>query len=398
MGVGTLSTSGASRPRYSVLVVDDERDVRDQLRLRYEMEGYRVFDADGGDAALALCRTVRPDLVVTDIRMARGTGTELLKKLNADAPSVAMPIVLCITGYADLRTHDAFDFGACAVFRKPFDMKDLMAASRRFLELREAETRAAVTMGQFEKDLRTLVDVTLRSGRSDNAQAPKLEDLREVTAMVLHEINRPLSVIAMNSSLLVGALKEDPPRVPAAVKMATNVESSCQKLVQISRSMRELFMRGRTGSDQVVLASDLVRGSISAVDEAGKLKGVELTVKSGDRPCFVSGSTQQLHQALVNLIENAAEASRAGTKAQVEVTIETSEDHVRIAVIDSGTGVPAEIRERIFEPFFTTKGEKGTGMGLSIAMKVASAHRGSLTLSEANGRTKFELQLPRVKK
>lgn len=397
MGPSATSTTGGNRSRYSVIVVDDERDVRDQLRLRFEMEGYRVFDADGGDAAFALCRTVRPDLVVTDIRMARGTGTELLKNLHREAPSVAMPIVLCITGHADLRTHDAFDFGACAVFRKPFDMKDLMAASRRFLELREAETRAAVTMGQFETDLRTLVDVTLRGDR-EKEQTHKLEDLREVTAMVLHEINRPLSVIAMNSSLLVGALKEVPPRVPAAVKMATNVESSCQKLVQISRSMRELFMRGRSGADQVILASDLVRGSLAAVEEINKRKDVAISIVSGDRPSFVSGSPQQLHQALVNLIENACEAARNSPAPKVEIRIESTDGHVEISVVDSGPGVPEELRAKIFEPFFSTKGESGTGMGLSIALKVANAHRGSLVLRDDGDGGKFVLRLPRVMK
>lgn len=399
MALGATSTS-IPVPNYSVLVVDDERDVREQLRLRFEMEGYRVFDADGGDQALAICHSVKPDLVVTDIRMSKGTGTELLKRIHEDGKT-PVPIVLCITGHSDLRTHDAFEYGACAIFKKPFDMRDLMAASRRFLELREAEARAAQMLGRFERDLRSLVETTLQIGRGDAKLDTPMENLKEVTAMILHEINRPLSVIAMNSSLLVGALKESPPRVPAAVKMASNVEASCQKLVQISRSMRELFLRSRAERDAILSSEDLVRDAIRTLQDAGKLGKVQVNTLQPERTLRMRGSAQQVGQALLNLIENAVQAAQsvphaAGAMPRVDVTVEERGDQIVIVVADNGPGVVAEDRARIFEPFFSTKGEKGTGMGLAVAAKVAEAHHGSLRLVPSPVGARFELSLPQV--
>lgn len=390
-----VSASSLELPRYSVLLVDDEPDVLE--RLRYEMEGFRVYDADGGDAALALCRNIRPDLVVTDIRMARGTGTELLRSLHVEKLD-PMPIVLCITGYSDLRAHEAYDFGACAVFRKPFDMRDLMAASRRFLEMRDAEVKATQMISVFERDLRTLIETTIRVVPNETDVSPPLTDLREMTAMILHEINRPLSVVAMTSSLLVNALSESSPRLAVALKMASNVEASCQKLVHISRSMRELFLKIGSGQNDLHLASDLMRTAINHLTDSGKLYGVKVDCALPDRPEFVRGSAAQLAQVLVNLIENGAQAAAASADKTVTVTVQGRGEQVVFGVVDSGPGVPAALAAQIFQPFFSTKGAEGTGMGLAIGTKIAEAHKGTLTLVQGergHGAT-FELALPRV--
>lgn len=128
----------ANRRPFSVLIVDDEDAMREQLRLRFELEGFEVFDTDGGESGYSVCKKMHPDLVITDIRMAQGTGTELLQRLSKDK-SENMPVVMCITGHSDLQVHEAYKYGAYAVFQKPFDIKDVISASRRFLDLREKQ-------------------------------------------------------------------------------------------------------------------------------------------------------------------------------------------------------------------------------------------------------------------
>jgi nitrogen-specific signal transduction histidine kinase len=64
-----------------------------------------------------------------------------------------------------------------------------------------------------------------------------------------------------------------------------------------------------------------------------------------------------------------------------------------VEVEDGGPGVPEDVRERIFEPFFTTR-EKGTGLGLPLARKIARAHDGDLTLGASGQRTLFRLSVP----
>jgi hypothetical protein len=78
----------------------------------------------------------------------------------------------------------------------------------------------------------------------------------------------------------------------------------------------------------------------------------------------------------------------------------SDEDYVEIAVSDTGTGIPEEIRDKIFEPFFTTKPvEKGTGLGLPIVLKIITSHDGYITYETETGKgTTFYIYLPAVER
>jgi signal transduction histidine kinase len=95
--------------------------------------------------------------------------------------------------------------------------------------------------------------------------------------------------------------------------------------------------------------------------------------------------------ALVNLLKNAVQASPAAQR--IEVRGANRERAYAIEVQDAGPGIPPESQERVFEPFFTTR-EKGTGLGLPLARKIARAHGGDLALESTPGRTLFRLTLP----
>jgi len=110
----------------------------------------------------------------------------------------------------------------------------------------------------------------------------------------------------------------------------------------------------------------------------------------------------ELNQVILNLVINAAHAiadANAGSEKLGTIQVSTRRDgeHVEIAVRDSGTGIPAEIREKIFDPFFTTKEVgKGTGQGLAIVHSVVvEKHGGSIHLDSTVGKgTTFTLRIP----
>ena len=118
-------------------------------------------------------------------------------------------------------------------------------------------------------------------------------------------------------------------------------------------------------------------------------------------PCLAG----ELNQVLLNLIVNAAQAiaddpaRQPGTKGVITVTTSQLKDAVRIAIRDSGPGIPEEIRQRVFEPFFTTKPPgKGTGQGLTLAHSViVQQHNGQIWFhSTAGAGTTFYIQLPQT--
>jgi len=108
----------------------------------------------------------------------------------------------------------------------------------------------------------------------------------------------------------------------------------------------------------------------------------------------ISGNAGELNQVWTNLIDNAIDAMRDG--GVLRVTAAATPDSVEVKIIDSGTGIPDDVRPRMFEPFFTTKdvGE-GTGLGLDIALRIVRAHQGQIDVDSQAGRTEVRVILPR---
>jgi signal transduction histidine kinase len=102
----------------------------------------------------------------------------------------------------------------------------------------------------------------------------------------------------------------------------------------------------------------------------------------------------QLSQAFMNLISNGIDAIEG--EGSIRITTERKGDKVKIAIHDSGSGIPSEIRSRIFDPFFTTKPVgKGTGLGLSITYGIIEKHQGRIEVhSEPHKGTTFTIHLP----
>lgn len=122
-----------SRPKLSVLVVDDEEVIRANVRRLLELEGYAVITATGGREGLELARARRPDLVVCDLVMPDLDGYGVLKGLRANAETADIPFVLLTASAGEGERDVALRAGAAYYVTKPFDLKQLLHAVRRAL-------------------------------------------------------------------------------------------------------------------------------------------------------------------------------------------------------------------------------------------------------------------------
>jgi anti-sigma regulatory factor (Ser/Thr protein kinase) len=90
------------------------------------------------------------------------------------------------------------------------------------------------------------------------------------------------------------------------------------------------------------------------------------------------GSPHELREVLINLVHNAVDAMPSGGQIHLQSRLihdgDTPQAEVRI--VDTGTGMPEEVKNKIFEPFFSTKGERGTGLGLSVSFSIIQKHEG----------------------
>jgi two-component system, chemotaxis family, chemotaxis protein CheY len=120
----------------SVLVVDDEDQVRELIRKAFEQTGYQVLEASTGKAALEEYRTTPTDLVIMDILMPDQDGFESISMIRRESPKVK---IIAMTGSNDMiGVLDFLDvakmLGATRTIQKPFDIKDLLDAAQSVLE------------------------------------------------------------------------------------------------------------------------------------------------------------------------------------------------------------------------------------------------------------------------
>jgi signal transduction histidine kinase len=119
-----------------------------------------------------------------------------------------------------------------------------------------------------------------------------------------------------------------------------------------------------------------------------KSRDIEVEVQLADGLSPILGDRVHLQQVLLNLLMNAmdAVASMPPERRRVRLWTRQSDGEVKLAVADSGVGVPADRLSEIFEPFYTTKSEgSGMGMGLAIARSIIEAHAGRMAAENNPG-------------
>jgi CheY-like chemotaxis protein len=116
----------------TLLVVDDENDLREIIASELEYFGATVFQADSVKKALEILNFHYIDLIISDIRMPGSTGVDLLKKVRSE--NNAGPAIILITGFADIDSSEAFALGAESLIHKPFDIDSLLKCVLTFTQ------------------------------------------------------------------------------------------------------------------------------------------------------------------------------------------------------------------------------------------------------------------------
>jgi len=175
-----------------------------------------------------------------------------------------------------------------------------------------------------------------------------------------------------------------------ARRMAEIVIVSARKAAGVVSALRS-YLNPDTGeqAEAVDLKAELEKVLVLLTN---MLKhGIQITLRLD--PVRVLGSPDTLAQVWMNLIRNAAQAM--DYRGKLELEAHRDGDLVRVRIIDSGHGIPDELKDRIFEPFFSTKqGGEGMGLGLDIARRIVESHGGSIEFESRPGRTVFTVTLP----
>ncbi len=136
-----------------VLIVEDERDIRDLVLFHLEREGFQVSSASSGEEALRQVRHASPDIVLLDLMLPAMGGLEVCRKLRQDPATVALPIVMLTAKGDEVDRVLGLELGADDYIVKPFSPKELLARVRAVLRrARPAPGAAAITIGALAID------------------------------------------------------------------------------------------------------------------------------------------------------------------------------------------------------------------------------------------------------
>jgi len=124
--------------RKKILVVEDEPDIRELVRYNLEQAGFRVIEAEGGEAALHKVRTEQPALVVLDLMLPEGNGLEICRILRGERATASLPIVMLTAKAAEVDRVLGLEFGADDYVTKPFSPRELVARVRAVLRRSES--------------------------------------------------------------------------------------------------------------------------------------------------------------------------------------------------------------------------------------------------------------------
>ncbi len=242
--------------------------------------------------------------------------------------------------------------------------------------------------------LRTFRD-TLSETQAELVQAGKLAALGQLAAGVAHELNQPLAAIRSYAHNARRLIEHERPAEAAAT--LERISALTGRMGETIGRLRTLARRPAADLGPVDLAR--VTGDALALLEARiRAEGVRVRTDIPEPARRVRAEPIRLEQVLLNLLGNALDAVATSERREVAVSAAAADGQVRLAVSDSGCGIPPGAIEHVFDPFFTTKevGE-GLGLGLSISYNIVKDFGGSMRVASEPGRgTTFTVVLERA--
>jgi two-component system, LuxR family, sensor kinase FixL len=207
----------------------------------------------------------------------------------------------------------------------------------------------------------------------------------EMAAVIAHEVKNPLAGVR-------GAIQVIGRRLPADGRDASIITEIVTRIDHLDQLIKDLLLFARPPQPRLapVDVASLVQMTAALLCEDPSMRGIQVDVTGQAPP--LSADAEMLKIVLQNLLVNSAHAMQG--RGRVRVAIDAVDGVYRIAVSDSGPGIPEDIRDRIFTAFFTTK-SRGTGLGLATAKRLIEAHHGEIAVDcPPGGGTQVTLTLP----
>jgi signal transduction histidine kinase len=368
------AATGASdrRDDASIWLVDDSplqaEVMRRDLARRHSVSVFHRADAMLERLSLG----ERPDLLVLDWQMPEMSGLEACRFVRELLDSAELPIVIVTATGEQQDLVTGLAAGANDFLRKPFESTEL-----------NARVDALVRTKRLHAKL-TLTEAALRDEANFREQ---------FLAILAHDLRQPLNVFALGSETLRGSDTPHETRNKVAnqlVKAAGRMQRMIGELLDFSRA------RPLGGMPIAPRTTGLAEVASEVVDEIRLAHPARVINVAVAGPCEGTWDPDRLAQVVSNLVENALAHSSA--ESPVSMAISAHAGRIDVVVENSGRPIPPELLPTIFDAFrrgAVRDSRSGLGLGLYIVAQIVKAHGGTVAARSDEGRTRFEVMLPR---
>jgi two-component system, OmpR family, sensor kinase len=247
----------------------------------------------------------------------------------------------------------------------------------------------------------TLDEMLLALDASRAEREQMMQAQRDFVADASHELRTPLTSVLANLELLEASLTRESGLPRDDEEDSATVDSALRSSRRMSRLVSDLLLLARADAGRAAPRRevDLAELATSVVQEVRPIAGEHEIELSAGGDAAVLGNPDELHRMVLNLVDNAVRHTPDGSR--IEVRVDVTDDHARLAVADDGPGLPEGLGDQIFDRFVRGSGpadrspDGGTGLGLAIVRAVATSHGGEVRAGRSKrGGARFEITLP----
>ncbi len=370
-----------------ILLVDDEPRILSALQRLLRREGYRILTAGSGAAALSILDQESVNIILSDLRMPEMDGFAFLGAVQDRGLEAARVLM---SGNADLKlVIDGVNEGRFSQFiEKPWVDDALKISLRKLIEAQQLARENKELMKALRSQNQML-------NQASEKAASEIQQKERLFATISHEIRNPLHGIQGILELLSrDSVGRDQKLLSTAITSAGFMRQIIDDVLDYSKVEAGKMVLQKVAFSPVALATDII--SLMQPMATGQQLVLDLYYEEAIAERYFKGDDFRIRQILNNLLSNAIKYTKKGSVG-VEITVDPI---LKIAVMDTGIGIPEEKMASLFDAFVMTNDQHdrtfgGTGLGLTIVKNLTELMGGEIGVSaRQGGGTVFTLSLP----